>query len=310
MNFLRYKSSRVGVGTSNHIRAQMPWSALTTAIATMSLFVCQSFAQKSFTEPSRALTAIDISQYLIARESKPVELGPKESSSVSADAIVEKMTGASARRASELRGFQGKRWYHLQYHGFLGGRDASMEVLATYSAPDHREFTVISQTGSKLLLNRVLLKLLDSERQAFENRKQIDLSPDNYRFELVGTEKAPGGDLCYVLSVSPRKQNPFLYKGKIWVDANDFAVTRMEGEPAKSPSFWIRDTQIESRWQKVSNFWFIAHNSSVSHIRMGGVATLTIDYGDYQVSVADHRTARSQSPAPILPDPASVTPQR
>src|SRR5581483_12177750 len=101
MNFLRYKSSRVGVGTSNHIRAQMPWSALTTAIATMSLFVCQSFAQKSFTEPSRALTAIDISQYLIARESKPVELGPKESSSVSADAIVEKMTGASARRASE-----------------------------------------------------------------------------------------------------------------------------------------------------------------------------------------------------------------
>ena len=185
-----------------------------------------------------------------------------------------------------------------------------MEVLATYSAPDERTFTVISQSGSKLLLNRVLLKLLDSEKEAFEHRKQVELSPENYKFDLVGTDSTADGNSCFVLVVKPRKPNKFLYAGKIWVDAHDFAVVRMEGEPAKSPSFWIRDTQIDCTWEKVGNFWFIAHNRSVSHIRMGGAATLTIDYDDYQITGVDRRAAKSEAQGPILPDPASVTPQR
>ena len=312
MNFHRSKALAcvaADVGRAAHVRRAWipaPWS-----VALIVLHAGLSFGQNSWS-PSRAtptFTATEISQYLVAREDKPFNFRSKGSAPLSADAIIEKMMAASALRAAELRGFQGKRWYHLRYHGFLGGREASMEVLATYSAPDRREYSVVSQSGSKLLLNRVLLKLLESEKQAFENRKQIDLTPANYKFALVGTERVPEGNMCYVLSVMPRKENPFLYAGKIWVDANEFAVTRMEGQPTKSPSFWIRDTQIESRWQRFGNFWFIAHNSSVSHIRMGGLATLTIDYGDYKVTEVDHRAARNQGQAPILPDPASVTPQ-
>jgi hypothetical protein len=39
------------------------------------------------------------------------------------------------------------------------------------------------------------------------------------------------------------------------------------------------------------------------------VATLTIDYGDYQITGVDRRAAKSQAQGPILPDPSSVTPQ-
>jgi hypothetical protein len=126
----------------------------------------------------------------------------------------------------------------------------------------------------------------------------------------VGTEKLPEGDTCYVLTVKPVKPNKFLYVGKIWVDAHDFAVVRMEGEPAKAPSFWVRDTQIDSSWEKVGGFWFIAHNHSVSHIRMGGVATLIIDYGDYQVTGVDAHAAKTHAQGPDLPAPTSVAPQR
>ena len=286
------------------LRAHGERNAALTALITL-VFVTVCPAQKP-----RPLTATEISQYLIARDAKSPKFKAQGSSTLSVEVIVEKMTAANARRAAELRGFQGKRWYHLQYHGFLGGRDASMEVLATYSAPNKREFKVISEDGSHLLLNRVLLKLLDSERQAFEDRKQFELSSTNYKFELVNVEHEPNGKSCYVLSVKPRKNNEFLYNGKIWVDANDFAVVRMQGEPAKSPSFWIRDTQIKSNWEKVGDFWFIAHNSSVSHIRMGGTATLTIDYGDYQVTGIDRRATETQAQGPDLPDPAAVTPQR
>lgn len=259
---------------------------------------------------SREPSAKEISGYLVSRDVDPPNVKTQDPPKLSETAIVEKIMVANARRSAELRAFKGKRWYRLEYHGLFGGRSASMEVLASYSAPDQHDFSVISQSGSKLLLNRVLLKLLDSEKEAFENHKQIELSPENYKFRLVGTERIAAGDSCYVLTVKPRKQNKFLYAGKIWVDARDFAVVRMEGEPAKAPSFWVRDTQIDSSWEKVAGFWFIAHNHSVSHIRLGGEATLNIDYGDYQVTAVDGRAAKTQAQGPVLPEPASVAPQR
>lgn len=285
--------------------------APTWTLALIALVAGQTFGQGASDpqQPFHDPATKDIPKYLISREADPDVSKAKSPPMLSVDEIVEKVMTANARRSSELRGFQGKRKYNLQYHGLLGGREASMEVLVTYSAPDQRTFSVVSQSGSKLLLNRVLLKLLDSEKEAFEHRKQVELSPENYKFDLVGTDTAEGNS-CFVLAVKPRKQNKFLYAGKIWVDAHDFAVVRMEGEPAKSPSFWIRDTEIDCTWEKVGNFWFIAHNRSVSHIRMGGVATLTIDYDDYQITGVDRRAAKSQAQGPILPEPASVTPQR
>jgi hypothetical protein len=182
-----------------------------------------------------------------------------------------------------------------------------MQVISTYTAPDKLDFSVVSQSGSKLLLNRVLLKLLDSERDAFRDQAKIELSPANYRFSSDGMEQLSDDDPSYVLGVQPKQENKFLYRGKVWIDANDFALARMEGQPAKSPSFWIRDTQINSTWAKVSGFWLIQHSKSVSHIRMGGMATLTIDYTDYQVSRVSGARGHGQSPQ--LPDPAAVTPE-
>jgi hypothetical protein len=267
----------------------------------------ESFGQTATQSASQNPAGENSSVYSSAGEASRTNTSSAASPSVTV--IVEKIMSANARRSAELRGFEGKRWYHLEYRGLFGGKEAAMEVLATYTAPDQHHFTVVSQSGSKLLLNRVLLKLLDSEKEAFKDRKQVELSPRNYKFTLVDTEKITDGNTCYVLAVKPRKDNKFLYAGKIWVDTKDFAVLRMEGEPAKSPSFWIRDTEIDSKWEKVEGFWLIAHNHSVSHIRLGGAATLTIDYGDYQVTAVDGH-AKSPAPSPVLPDPASVTPQR
>jgi hypothetical protein len=224
-----------------------------------------------------------------------------------ADTVVQKMMDTGSRRSVELQSVRATRNYHLQYHGFLGTREAGMKVLSTYTAPDRLEFSIVSQYGSRLLLNRVLFKLLDSERDAFKDQKQIELSPENYTFESQGFDTS-GNDPSYILTVAPRKETKFLYRGKVWIDAHDFALAHMEGQPAKSPSFWIKDTQIDSVWGEVQGFWLIQHNRSVSHIRMGGTATLTIDYSDYQITRTGGLHGRGQNPE--LPDPSSVTPQR
>jgi hypothetical protein len=179
-----------------------------------------------------------------------------------------------------------------------------MQVEATYVAPDKKDFKIVSQSGSKLLLNRVLLKLLDSEKEALQEplRQQTELSPRNYEFSLVETQHTPEGDF-YVLALTPRQKSKFLYRGKIWVEARDMAVAHIESEPAKNPSFWISHTQIEHRYTKVGDFWLPAHNQSITQVRLGGKAVLTIDYTDYEI------TETIPSGSPLAPASDSNAPK-
>jgi hypothetical protein len=227
---------------------------------------------------------------------------------LSTDVIVQRLMAANAQRSQTLRGYRGKRVYRLEYRGLLGSHEAGMQVEAVYTAPDRKDFKVVSQSGSKLLINRVLLKLLSSEQEAQEeqNRKELEISPKNYNFAMAGTEHTPSGDF-YVLEATPKGKSKYLYRGKLWVDARDFAVARMQGEPAKNPSLWVSHTQIEYRWAKIAGFWLPAHNESETQVRMGGKAVLTIDYSDYQITGVNRANPRSPSENSTLPDPSSVS---
>ncbi len=204
---------------------------------------------------------------------------------LSADTIVERMEAANQQRADALRRYTGKRHYAADYRGFFGNRHAEMDVEVAYLAPDHKEFTVVSQSGSKALVNHVLLKLLESEKEALQesNRRRTALSPQNYDFTLLSVDPGPAGRL-YVLQVEPKVNNKFLYRGKIWVDARDFAVAQIEASPAKNPSFWINHVEIKHDYIKVGDFWLPARNQSLSKVRLGGKATLDIQYTDYKVN--------------------------
>ena len=129
------------------------------------------------------------------------------------------------------------------------------------------------------------MKLLESEQEAAsdENRRRTALSTENYDFALAGYENDAAGGR-YILDLLPKTKNKFLYRGKIWVDANDFAVVRIEGEPGKNPSFWIKKTEIAHRYVKVNGFWLPAENHTESVTRLGGRAILSIEYKDYKIT--------------------------
>jgi hypothetical protein len=175
----------------------------------------------------------------------------------------------------------------MQYRGFPSDRDAEMVVNVTYHAPDAKTFSVVSQTGSKLIIDRVFKKLIEGEQEATseENRRETALSTDNYEFTSAGYETTPEG-AQYVLNLLPRNKNKFLYRGKIWVDAKEFAVVRIEGEPAKNPSWWIKKTEVKHRYVKVNDFWLPAENHTESLVRLGGRAILSIEYKDYKITKA------------------------
>ena len=199
--------------------------------------------------------------------------------------VVDKLVQRNLERAQALAAYQGTRIYRLEYRGFPGSRSAEMKVAVKYRSPETKEFSIQSETGSRLLIERVFHKLLQSEKEALtaENQARVALNKDNYRFTLVEYSSMPTGP-CYILSVEPLTKNKLLYRGRIWVDAEDFAVVRIEAAPAKNPSFWTIETRIEQTYAKVGDFWLPTSNRSSSAIRLGGHADFTIDYQDYQIT--------------------------
>jgi hypothetical protein len=218
-----------------------------------------------------------------------------EEPSLTADQIVARMMQRNEERAAALKAYTGRRVYQLQYHGFPSDREAELVVEMRYTAPFTKEFEIVSQTGSKFICDRVLKRLVagEQEAQGRDNRQETALSSRNYNFSLVGQEATPQGPV-YKLKVEPKHKNKFLYRGTVWVNGWDFAVLRIEGEPAKNPSFWLSKTLIEQRYVQVGSFWLPALNKSTSYIRLGGNATLTIDYRDYVVHDGQSAGARSK----------------
>ncbi len=206
---------------------------------------------------------------------------------LSADQVVDNLVRRNQERAKALLHSEATRVYRLVYRGFPGDREAEMTVDAIYNSPASKEFKVVSESGSKLIRDRVFRKLLESEKEAAQPAMSAAtlLNRDNYNFELVGYEPSKTGGQ-YVLQVVPKQKSKYVYRGKVWVDGTDFAVTRIEAEPAQNPSFWTKKNEIHHEYEKVEAFWLPARNESVSYIRLGGRATLTIEYKNYRVTDA------------------------
>ncbi len=85
-----------------------------------------------------------------------------------------------------------------------------------------------------------------------------------------------------MLNVELKVRSKFLYRGKIWVDAHDFAVTRIEAQLARNPSFWTTKSLIHRTYQKIdNNFYLPQENKTVTNVRLEGTATLTIECQSY-----------------------------
>lgn len=208
-------------------------------------------------------------------------------SSMDATQIVEQLMQKNENRSALLHHFEGCRSYALDYSGFPSSKSAEMVVNVRFDAPAQKQFRVVREDGSRVLISRVLKELLENEKQAVDeqNRKKTALTPENYEFQLIGTEVINGRPQ-YVLKVAPRTKNKFLYRGKIWVDTADYAVSRITAEPAKNPSIWISRTEIDHEYRKFGDFWLPVRNTSVTKVRLGGTAKLRIEYSRYTFGVS------------------------
>ncbi len=154
-----------------------------------------------------------------------IALGEESHGAPTSDDIVRRLVEQNKLRADHLKRYADERHYRVGYYGFPRSLSAEMVVKVTYEAPSTKHFQIVTQTGSKVLVDRVLKKLLEGEEEATRDQGQTALTLANYRFELFGQEECAGRQ-CFILHVEPRVESKFLYRGTVLVDAQDFAVAR------------------------------------------------------------------------------------
>jgi hypothetical protein len=201
--------------------------------------------------------------------------------------VVDNLVEKNAERALALQSYQSRRFYRLDYAGFPTSLKAEMVVDMLYEAPATKSYKIVSQSGPKWMIDRIFKGLMQAEQEALNSKNRERVALDRRNYEFSGMEFQDASDGCsYVLTVQPKISNKLLYRGRVWVNIKDFAVCRIEAEPAKNPSIWIKSTAIHHIYKKLGDFWFPSENESTSSMRVGGRAVLSISYRNYEILAA------------------------
>lgn len=216
--------------------------------------------------------------------------------------ILERMMQADAARRAALAGYSGIRHYRFENKKY--NKQAEITVRMSCGSDGLKTFEVVGESGSAFVRHRILRKMIEAEEESSHKAEHQDtrIIPENYDFRLVGIDVSDGRN-NYVLEIEPKKPTKYSIRGRIWVDAEDFVIARIEGAPAKNPSFWIRSVQIEQRYQRAGQFWLPALNHSVAQARIFGSTEVVIEYSDYKTNVRDPHGADA---AAVL-EPAAQT---
>ena len=232
-----------------------------------------------------------LSSFLSAQE--PAATGAAEILTTSE--VLARMAEMDQKRSAALEGYTSTRRYSIENKRFR--KTAEMTVRMTYRRPGQKEFQVLSESGSGAIRKLVLHKMIESELEASRDqmRVQTQITPANYDFRLTGVDTDQGRH-AYVLKVVPKVQNKFTIRGRVWVDAEDFAISKVEGSPASSPSLWVQRSSFVHRYRKYGPFWLAVSNRAASEVLIFGHTELKIDYMDNRIE--ERRTGQFRSVPP------------
>ncbi len=163
-----------------------------------------------------------------------------------------------------------------------------------FLSPDKKAFTVTSESGSGLIRHMALNPLINSEIEAAAGKEHHDsaISTDNYSLNLLG-EQQLGPYHCFVAEAVPKRKAKYLFEGRVWIDANDYSVVRIEGHPATKLSFWIQRADFVRQYQKVDGFWLPETDQTLVQVRLYGKKILKIEHRNYVVNAGQSTNARS-----------------
>jgi hypothetical protein len=173
--------------------------------------------------------------------------------------------------------------------------NSDVVVEVDFRPPANEDYRIQKSSGS----NRgqeVVRRVMDHEVEATFNQARTALNRDNYDFNYIG-ETILDGQPCYLLGLKPRRKEKDLISGEVWVDKHSFFVRQIEGEVAKTPSWWLTKVRVKLVFADLQGTWLQISMEAVADVRIVGPHTLTSRILDYRgADVVALTSSRMRSP--------------
>ena len=169
------------------------------------------------------------------------------------------------------------------------------ELVRNYNAqPRSLSYRSVKFTGDSFVKTNVITRLLQSEVDHVQKADPASsaLTEANYKFNYKGTEEIDG-KLMHVYQLKPRRKDPSLFKGRIFIDAHTGTLRRAEGTVAKSPSFFIRKIEFVQTFSDIDGFTVPVEMRSTAKARIIGKAIVSIFHRGYQLKAHPSPAATS-----------------
>jgi len=174
-----------------------------------------------------------------------------------------------------------------------GKRTGWLEAVTEYSPESGFRYEVTAEGGSDCIRSKVLRAVLDAEQEAIARGEmgRSSLARANYSFQANGVDDA---GLANVI-LSPRRNEAVLVAGTMFLQPDDGRLVRLQGQLAKSPSFWIRNVEIVRAYERIAGTVVPVTLESKAQVRLFGPATLRMTYVYSEID--GHAVSRA---APLL----------
>lgn len=164
---------------------------------------------------------------------------------------------------------------HLEARNEKFNMSAWMDVWTESDASGFR-YRIEREEGSDYIRNRVFRETLETERKmwAVGAPDAASLTPANYTFADGGFQ--PDG--MAALNIKPRRKDVLLVDGAIFLRPGDGELLKIEGDLAKSPSFWTRRVRIVRHFQRFAGIRMPVSLDAVATVRWFGPSTFRAVY--------------------------------
>jgi hypothetical protein len=205
------------------------------------------------------------------------------------DSIVQKMERAQAKVGipNHL-----KRDYRLSR---VNSARIDSEVIAEIDFRAPGKYSIEKRSGS-IMGAQVVKRIVEHEVDigtSSQKSRSAAVTRENYLFSYLG-EAVLDGQSYYLLRLDPRRKQPELLSGLVWVDKQSFLIRRLEGT-VKSPSLWVRKIHLQFDFDSARGMWVLSNMVAVADVRLLGARKLTSQVLNYEVAsvMADRITAVS-----------------
>jgi hypothetical protein len=163
---------------------------------------------------------------------------------------------------------------HLEAQNDKFGIRAWMDAW-TEVGPSGFTYRIVAEEGSDWIRSRVFRESLEAEQRlwASDAPNRASFTPANYIFE----DRGEADGLASVV-VKPRRRDMLLIEGSIFLRSADGELMRMEGDLAKSPSFWTPRVRVVREFQRIAGIRLPVLLEAVANIRFVGPSTFRAVY--------------------------------